>query len=478
MRTAPNGQVPHKPVRWAIASAKQNEIPVLTALTLPWDSNTGMAYKTWLTHPLVHHVKTVAKSNVTLSYPMQETKSHSKTAKTQWDVKFVIIANHQGLEMFLNQDLLASGFAKAAQNRQDRVTEINKIHSNNKSKTLQLQDLIKGLHAPSKFNKVSSQPAHDWRSDAERPELPSRMTNPVGLKHKPQEIIYTDGSSRKIADKGVATGSGVYREAAGARLDLKVCSCKQGMLNTITRAELAIAAIFVALRFCRPQNDEKIATDSKCSMDKIAKHLRDPKLTTNDCHQPMLQAIVQLLTDRARVGLQTTLMKVKSHIGIKGNEMADKLANQAACLAATDESPDVDVSVEHLEDLKNKFWPKQKITRRDEHGTEHSQWHNVKDLRNSLKTAINSKLRLGQSNQDSIYFRAWQELYQHMAPEYSNGFWNSPQVFETMITNLLNIRQGNMWNMKLAFQRKMAYRRSPLEDTQEQQMTGAHFATW
>ena len=78
----------------------------------------------------------------------------------------------------------------------------------------------------------------------------------------------------------------------------------QGMLNTITRAELA--AILVALRQCQGDRDETIATDSKCSMDKIAKHIRNPTLTTNDCHQPMLQAIVQLLVGRAKAGVKTT----------------------------------------------------------------------------------------------------------------------------------------------------------------------------
>ncbi|DBA80398.1 TPA: hypothetical protein ACH3X2_007340 [Trebouxia sp. C0005] len=88
---------------------------------------------------------------------------------------------------------------------------------------------------------------------------------------------------------GAVTGSGIYRETEAAKMSMTVCPCRQGPLNTITRAELA--AILVALRICRPHHDEKNATDSKCSMDKIARHLRDPKLTAYDCHQPILQAI-------------------------------------------------------------------------------------------------------------------------------------------------------------------------------------------
>ena len=241
--------------------------------------------------------------------------------------------------------------------------------------------------------------------------------------------------------------------------------CTQGLLSTITRAELA--AIFVALQLCRPREDEVIATDSKCSMDKIAKHLRNPALTKNDCHQPMLTAIVQLLMTRAQANLKSTLMKVKSHIGIKGNEMADKLANQAAHHAATDGNFNMDVSQDHLEDFKDKYWPKHKVTQQNGRGEEVTHWQNVRDLKTSLKDVIHDKLKLGQSNQDSVYFKAWQDVYEHMAPEYTNAFWNMPRVSSKTITNLLKTRQGNTWTMKLAMQRNMAYRKGQPKATHD-----------
>ena len=89
-----------------------------------------------------------------------------------------------------------------------------------------------------------------------------------------------------------------------------------------SNARATIQSIYVALQECRPDHDEVIATDSKCSMDKIAKHMRDPTLTVNDIHRPMLQAITELLVQRASNSVKTTLMKVKSHIGIQGNEQA------------------------------------------------------------------------------------------------------------------------------------------------------------
>ena len=146
-------------------------------------------------------------------------------------------------------------------------------------------------------------------------------------------------------------------------------------------------------------------------MDKIAKHLRDPALTKNDCHQPMLTAIVQLLVTRAQANLKTTLMTVKSHIGIKKNEMADKLANQAAHHAATVENFNMDVSQDHLENLKHKFWPQHKVTQQNSRGEEVTHWQNVRDLKTSLKDVIQVALLL----QQFLYDETWTQstnLYQ------------------------------------------------------------------
>ena len=154
------------------------------------------------------------------------------------------------------------------------------------------------------------------------------MVKETDLLHCPLNIIYTDGSKREIKTFGTVTGFGIYRQAPAAALQLKVPPIGQGMLNTIKRAE--VVALLIALRECRSYEDECIATDFRCSMQKMNKHLRAPAQTKDDCHQPLLQTITALIVERVKAGLVTTIMKVKSHIGIHGNEMADKLANEAA----------------------------------------------------------------------------------------------------------------------------------------------------
>ena len=46
-------------------------------------------------------------------------------------------------------------------------------------------------------------------------------------------------------------------------------------------------------------------------------------------HEELVIIIVKILINRAKLGYQTTFIKVKSHIGIRGNEIADKLAKHA-----------------------------------------------------------------------------------------------------------------------------------------------------
>ena len=87
----------------------------------------------------------------------------------------------------------------------------------------------------------------------------------------------------------------------------------------------------------------------------MQKHLRAPAQTNHDCHQPLLQAITSLIVERAKTGLTTKIMKMKSHIGIHGNEMADKLANEAAEECTKARQFDRDVLQEYCELFKDKF---------------------------------------------------------------------------------------------------------------------------
>ena len=59
-------------------------------------------------------------------------------------------------------------------------------------------------------------------------------------------------------------------------------------------------------------------------MQKIYKHLQAPAQTKDNCHQPLSRAITNLIVERAKAGLITKILKVKSHIGIPVGQRVDR----------------------------------------------------------------------------------------------------------------------------------------------------------
>ena len=313
---------------------------------------------------------------------------------------------------------------------------------------------LQGLYPPAGFAKAAKDMNMLWTSiellseDSLQQVLHANIVKETELLHSAQDIIYTDGSKREMHTFGTVTGSGVYRQAPAAALQLKVHPIGQGMLNTINRAELV--AILVALQECRPYEDECIATDSRCSMQKINKHLRAPAQTKDDCHRPLLQAITKLIVERAKTGLTTKIMKVKSHKGIHGNEMADKLANEAAEECTKARQFDRDVLQEYCEPFKDKFWIQHEIQVPTTTGTS-KKLESLRDLHNNLSQKVHAKYKLGSSNQDSIYFQLWKNLQPYRDQKHSDKF-RTMRCF-----SIDKLRWGKTWTKKAAFMQHRPY---------------------
>ena len=84
----------------------------------------------------------------------------------------------------------------------------------------------------------------------------------------------------------------------------------------------------MALDQWREDSNLVIATDSANAMKGMNRQLRNQQQLKHHVHKYLLKAIGDVLIERARLGLQGSIIKVKSHIGVQGNTIADAVAGR------------------------------------------------------------------------------------------------------------------------------------------------------
>ena len=148
-------------------------------------------------------------------------------------------------------------------------------------------------------------------------------------------FAYTDGSHVKQAAgrKNIPKlGAAVYLPPTALHPEGQsipiLPHCADAVANTINRAELI--ALYTALR----HHCTVIATDSLVSIYQIRKQIHRPQDHSLHLHQHLLQVIADIVDSIVNSILNSPnpihLIKVKSHIGIVGNEEANDLAQQVA----------------------------------------------------------------------------------------------------------------------------------------------------
>lgn len=147
------------------------------------------------------------------------------------------------------------------------------------------------------------------------------------LAHDPGSGVYTEGSCTKGAGGENRLGAAVWREQSGEGKLWLVDPNGLGPTSTINRAELS--AIHLALtrqEITRYEENVTIYTDSACSIQLINKMVYEPARMKQSKHRELLENIVTAIELRCAAGSLTTIQKVKSHAGIKGNEKPDQAA--------------------------------------------------------------------------------------------------------------------------------------------------------
>jgi len=270
-----------------------------------------------------------------------------------------------------------------------------------------------------------------WRS-TEVHGMPLSVPSPPALILDPSTIWYTDVSKKSSEGKELI-GAGVSNESRGVAL--RIDAPGRGATNTITCPELV--AILVTMRQIENlTTHETIATNSQASTFMIHRQLYVPHKLADCKHKEILQKIVEILLHRASQGAETTFVKVKSHIGILGNEAADKLAGDATDSSLCHQA----VSVGN-KGLKDMFWPMKTVqaARQDRPAVT---WQ-VGNLNSDVKKTVSPLCQTGDANA-TIYSKAWNDLQPHTLSEPNNAFFNSTAVTFQEKKNTLKARYGTL----------------------------------
>ena len=436
-----------KAVRWAIISAKDSGQPSLTAFVLPWWEDS--AYFKWMKNSHVHKITRVKAKYFKFKKADYSTRGELYAKNPKWDVNIFIVANELGIQTYVNLSKLHGGLRAAAREFGDK----GPYHV--------IKEMMPGVsqsqehvHTPKALRKImddncSQNQPHAWSEALHSPHELNLPSSPFPLKWPAKSMWYTDGSALK-ADKSQRIGAGVFN--ANANIARRVQCCGSGPTNTITRAELC--ALYQCLKELADDENKIIATDSKVIMFMVDNGIWSADANIENKHKALLQAIVNRIFERAIRGRQTTIVKVKSHIGIIGNEEADKLARSAA-----ESSRKSDAHVRVAGAFGDCFWlaverEEENITREGHTGESSHQM--VSNLHTALKSAARPSCQTGMTN-ETMYVRIWKDVKEDLDLKASNAFWTSKAISSAAIKQTLRARFGVLHHMGQAYKMRRPY---------------------
>ena len=188
-------------------------------------------------------------------------------------------------------------------------------------------------------------------------------------RHDVDYEIYTDGSKSK---SGVGAGFGMIGDACGGGF----IGRRLHPMSSVFTAELyAIKAALVSLRVYQNRSCV-IYSDSRSALQAIQKFGSTNKV---------VQEIYELIVGLSRRRVTVSFCWIPSHVGIEGNELADKAAKAAAANGVVRrlEVPDSDVIAYIKEKMKERW---------------EEAWHNIQNNRKLRKIQPTTKIPLMKLN--------------------------------------------------------------------------------
>ena len=158
---------------------------------------------------------------------------------------------------------------------------------------------------------------------AAAPIVTTAYTADRPLRYHTDYLVYADGSALSCG----ALGAAYHNASSGATTSATVAG-HASQINTVLRAELV--AIYMSLRDTPNVPSLTILPDSQCSIQLIRKALYSPDAVKWKKHKVLLLHIVHNITCRLHAGTTVHIQKVRAHIGVSGNEIADGAARHAA----------------------------------------------------------------------------------------------------------------------------------------------------
>ena len=325
-------------LRWALASASASASPFLALAVLPaWASHPHAALLS--SHPGIHLLTAVPTGAFNFHRATYTPYDPAPGTCAKWPVHLALIANPAGYDTYFRATAV------------DALDAALRAHGDAISAALPPARRPLGgpprhvpvRHPPRPFNRAApprpGQVPKGFPLVMPPPFLPPLHVPPISpvypavppppCRFDPAAIYYTDASQADPKEGTGPVGVGVLCPELAVRRSFVA----KDQPRTVQRGELA--GIWWAVLHAPPHRPLHIATDSLTSLQQLHSTLHRTDSTVTHQHFAMLTEIVNfaLYTRTAPCVIQ----KVRAHVGIPGNEVADTLAKAGVTQADTAE---------------------------------------------------------------------------------------------------------------------------------------------